>query len=230
MTDDIPDIQVFPAKVAELHKKRISPNGKYGFEVETYQGTIPQAVAWQDSWEIFFSNSMKRILAKEEESQGPDEEMKQLSEALINKVIPRLLRPLETGGRQIQPRLVHGDIWDGNISTDIDTNMPMIFDATCLYAHNEIELAPWRPARHKMGKSYIKQYFKHFPISPPEEDQDDRNALYCMRFNTCCSALYPGNLRFRRIVVEEMRNLVGKYPGGYEGWAKEKGELPSPPT
>jgi len=43
-----------------------------------------------------------------------------------------------------------------------------------------VELAPLRPARHRMGKSYVKAYFKHFPISDPEEDQDDRNALYCL--------------------------------------------------
>ena len=63
--------------------------------------------------------------------------MQQLSERLISKVIPRLLRPLETGGRQIQPRLVHGDLWDGNTSTDIATDMPVIFDAASFYAHNE---------------------------------------------------------------------------------------------
>ena len=43
-----------------------------------------------------------------------------------------------------------------------------------------VELAPLRPVRHRMGKPYVKAYFKHFPISSPEEDQDDRNALYCL--------------------------------------------------
>ncbi len=43
-----------------------------------------------------------------------------------------------------------------------------------------VELAPLRPVRHRMGKPYVKAYFKHFPISDPEEDQDDRNALYCL--------------------------------------------------
>jgi len=43
-----------------------------------------------------------------------------------------------------------------------------------------VELAPFRPARHRMGRSYIKAYFRHFPVSLPEEDQDDRNALYCL--------------------------------------------------
>ena len=137
MTGDIPDLQIFPAKVAELHEKAISPNGKYGFPVPTYQGQIPQEVAWKDTWEEFFLALLERILAVEEVSQGPDAEMKQLTEALVERVVPRLLRPLETGGRQIQPRLVHGDIWDGNTSTDIATNLPKIFDATCIYGHNE---------------------------------------------------------------------------------------------
>lgn len=43
-----------------------------------------------------------------------------------------------------------------------------------------VELAPLRPARHRMGKTYVEAYFKHFPVSDPVEDQDDRNALYCL--------------------------------------------------
>lgn len=135
MTGKIPDIKLFPARLAELHKHNVY--GKYGFSVSTYQGTIPQETAWTDTWEEFFSNSMKRILAVEEKSQGEDPDLKRLSDALIHLVIPRLLRPLETGGRKIVPRLVHGDIWDGNTSTDVATGLPVIFDATCIYAHNE---------------------------------------------------------------------------------------------
>lgn len=29
-------------------------------------------------------------------------------------------------------------------------------------------------------------------------------------------------------VMEDMRYLVGKYPDGYEGWARERGETPAP--
>ncbi|MCJ1401864.1 hypothetical protein MMC11_005081 [Xylographa trunciseda] len=195
MTDDLPDSQLLGASLAELHKRGLSPNGKYGFPVPTLQGTIPQYTDWCDSWEEFFSNSIKRVMENEEKSQGPDPEVQKLCEAILSKVVPRLLRPLETGGRTIQPRLVHGDIWDGNVSTDVKTNLPVIFDATCIYAHNEstlkikinkniltisVELAPLRPIRHRMGKQYVNAYFKHFPTSHPEEDQDDRNALYCL--------------------------------------------------
>jgi protein-ribulosamine 3-kinase len=137
MTDDLPDVNKLGEMLAELHHNNVSPNGKYGFEVPTYQGTIPQRVEWQDTWEKFFYHLIERIWDIEWESQGPDEELKRLTDAMKSKVIPRLLRPLETGGREIKPRLLHGDIWDGNTSQDADTDLPVIYDATSLYAHNE---------------------------------------------------------------------------------------------
>ena len=53
MKDDIPDIQDLAAKVAELHQKGLSPNGKYGFSVSTYQS----------KWLVFFYASIVILLA-----------------------------------------------------------------------------------------------------------------------------------------------------------------------
>ena len=223
MTDTVPEVEPLAAKIAELHKKGLSPNGKYGFSVATYQCKWPQPVEWKESWEEFFLLSLQWILEKEEESQGENAELTQLKKALFEKVVPRLLRPLETGGNHIEPRLVHGDLWDGNCSTDADTDKPIIFDATSTYAHNEYELAPWRPPRHRIGKPYIKAYTRNFPISAPVEDFDDRLTLYCIRFDSLSSALYPGNLRFRNIIMESMKILVEKYANGYEGPFRRKG-------
>lgn len=180
MTDEVPDIDTFPSKMAELHRKAISPTGKYGFPVTTFQGRLEQNVTWTDTWEEGFSNQITKMFELEEASQGPEEEMSRLRNAIMTKVIPRLSRPLESGGRKIRPRLVHGDLWDGNTSTDVSNDNPIIYDACSFYAHNEYELAPWRPTRHKIGKPYVHAYHKHFPISAPEEDFDDRNALYCV--------------------------------------------------
>lgn len=41
-----------------------------------------------------------------------------------------------------------------------------------------VEMGAWRPIRHMIGRQYMKAYFNYFPISAPEEDQDDRNMLY----------------------------------------------------
>ena len=137
MNNDLPDANALASSLAELHTKGVSPTGKYGFSVPTLQGTIPQCTEWTDSWEDFFSKSIRLVMDNEEKSQGYDPEMRRLCDAILSKVIPRLLRPLETGGRQIQPRLVHGDIWDGNVVTDSASDTPVIFDATSIYAHNE---------------------------------------------------------------------------------------------
>lgn len=75
---------------------------------------------------------MKRMLQAEVESHGPNEKLKELSDALFMKVTPRLLRPLETGGRQIQPCLIHSDLWPGNVKPDAETGDVHIFDS-CAY-------------------------------------------------------------------------------------------------
>jgi fructosamine-3-kinase len=137
MIDEVPDIQAFTSKVAELHRKGISPTGKYGFSVPTFLGRMAQYTTWTDSWEQFYINYVRTLMAVIEDAGGPDEEFRGLLETLIKKVVPRLLRPLETGGRQIQPRLVHGDLYAGNVSVhDVDF-APILYDATSIYAHNE---------------------------------------------------------------------------------------------
>ncbi len=128
----LPDPQKFAQALAKLHRTTVSPIGKYGFPVATFQGLVPQYADWTDTWEEFFSRSFRRLVENEEKAQGPDPEMQDLEKATFEKVIPRLLRPLETGGRTIRPCFVHGDTWDGNVATNLDTNNPVIFDSTCI--------------------------------------------------------------------------------------------------
>jgi protein-ribulosamine 3-kinase len=140
MTDEVPDVQLFVSKVAELHTKGVSPNGKYGFSTPTFMGRMAQYTEWTDSWEEFFTNSILQLMSVIEASQGPDPEFKELLGQVIDKVIPRLLRPLETGGRQIRPSLIHGNLYSGNVSVENATGAPILYDATSLYAHNECKL------------------------------------------------------------------------------------------
>jgi fructosamine-3-kinase len=139
LSNGVPDVRVFPKLVAEFHERGKSKTGEFGFPITVYSGFNPQTFPLCKSWEECFSRGLDKIFAMEEETQGPDEEMRQLREGLMTKVIPRLLRPLETEGRTLTPILVHGDLWAGNSSVDLATGRPMFFDATPLYAHNECE-------------------------------------------------------------------------------------------
>lgn len=71
---------------------------------------------------------------------GKNNVMDALVEKLFEKVIPRSLRPLQTGGRCIKPTLCHGDLWHGNIARNRKTHKLMLFHSCALYAHNECEI------------------------------------------------------------------------------------------
>lgn len=137
LAEGLPEMEAFCQNLAQLHHASVSPNGKFGFHVPTYKGTIPQYTQWHDTWEESFHHSLKWFVYTEEKSQGPDREMQELCQGIFDKVIPRLLRPMETNGRRLKPCLIHGDIWAGNCATNADLNLPVIFDGAALYAHNE---------------------------------------------------------------------------------------------
>lgn len=147
--DEVPDVETFTVKVAELHAQSSSPNGKYGFPVPTYMGRMAQYHTWTESWEEFFTLSMESLMMTIDESQAPDEELKELFGRTMSMVVPRLLRPLETGGRQIKPSLVHGNLYSGNVSVDVETGRPVLYDATCLYAHNECKTSTLNAILHR---------------------------------------------------------------------------------
>ncbi|KAL8855330.1 MAG: hypothetical protein Q9178_008019 [Gyalolechia marmorata] len=131
MTDDLPDISKLCAVVARIHLDTMgkSPNGQYGFHVTTHLAYVDNNNSWSYSWEQWYARALKRMLQEEEKSHGPDDELKALTNAMFEKVVPRLLRPLEAGGRQIKPCLVHSDLWPGNVKPDAKTDEPIIFDS-----------------------------------------------------------------------------------------------------
>ncbi|KAI0099642.1 Fructosamine kinase-domain-containing protein [Nemania sp. FL0031] len=216
-TDGLPDPDAFCRKLAELHSSHTSPTGKFGFHVVKYNGDLPQDNTWSGSWEAFFESGFSHVLNIREARAGPSAELDELLQPFFEKVIPRLLRPLETSGNTIQPSLVHGDLWYGNAAiTDKDTK-GIVFDPSSFWGHNEYELGNWRPERNKFTKEYFKAYRSHISESAPEEDYDDRIALYALRFNLNAATLYPSDKKYLNMVIDEMRKLVQKFPDGYTG-------------
>jgi len=157
-----PPPEPFTACLRELHQKSVSPTGKFGFHIQTYAGNLPQYVEWTESWEDFFMKSLKFAITLEREVKGPycgldgedadvhpkrtqsngqaglEREMEEyLLPRLYSKVVPRLLRPLESGGRKAKPSLVHGDLWWGNAGVVVGEKRCVVFDACCFYAHHE---------------------------------------------------------------------------------------------
>ena len=200
MVDKMPDPHQFAASLAALHQNSKSPTSKFGFHITTYSGNLPQLNDWEDSWETYFTKSMRLALKAEAEVKGHDSEFDVLVPVLFDKVIPRLLRPLESEGRSVKPSLVHGDLWYANTGIDVDTDEPLIFDACCFYAHNECkyceipgtdsdyytetsvrredEFGQWRPICNRFGDEYLAAYHSYVHVSPPQEDYLGRLDLY----------------------------------------------------
>ena len=125
---------------------------------------------------------------------GPNDELDGLSLTILEQLIPRLLRPMESNGRKLRPSLLYGDLWHGNISVDKNKN-PILYDPCAFYSHNECrypvllkvasltvsdEFAPWRAARYLTTREHMHAYHKIVEKTKPAEDRDDHHALYAM--------------------------------------------------
>lgn len=137
MAQSPPEPVKFCEALAELHTNGTSPNGKFGFHITTCNGSVPQENSWTDTWEEFFVAGFRHMLKLDEEVNGHNDRLEELSKPYFETVIPRLLRPLETNGRKVKPSLVHGDLWFGNAATVVETGNPMVYDACAFYGHNE---------------------------------------------------------------------------------------------
>ncbi|KAL8826747.1 MAG: hypothetical protein Q9170_007285 [Blastenia crenularia] len=204
-----PDPIKFTARLADLHRRSVSPTGKFGFHITTCHAKLTQITdRWEDSWEVLYRDQLAHQIKMDEEKHGVWPEFQHVCRLTLEKVIPRLLRPLQSEGRSIKPCLIHGDLWDENTATNMSTGEPFVFDAGSMYAHNEYELGNWRAPRHRLSnKSYIRNYKRKFPVSEPEEDEwDARNLLYSLRFNIGTAILIPG-CNQRNVVFDDMTEL-----------------------
>ncbi|KAI1347589.1 Fructosamine kinase-domain-containing protein [Xylaria sp. FL0043] len=218
LSEKVLDPQLLAEVLEKLHRSSVSPTGKFGFHVTTFNGVVPLINDWCDTWEEYFSRQLKADIQWLHSVRGPDPEFDEVAERFIEKVIPRLLRPLQSGGRNIKPTLVHGDVWPGNLQLDITTRRVILYDSCCCYGHNELDLAMMREPRYQFTREHADKYRELVPPSEPVEDFDDRNALYAMRDNVINLGLHDHRKFLREQILEEMERLTRKYPNGLDGY------------
>ncbi len=179
LLEETPPLVPLLSVVLKMHRESISPTGKFGFHVTPFYGPPPMIVDWTDNWEEFWTREFRSGLEYAQRMRGEDPELQAVAEEFIDKVVPRLLRPLQTGGRNIKPSLCHGDLWDGNMQVDSATREPTLFDPCPFYGHHEMDLQCMRSPRYMVGLEFVEMY-KEVGASEPVGDFDDRNALYAM--------------------------------------------------
>ncbi|KAB7502565.1 Fructosamine-3-kinase [Armadillidium nasatum] len=126
---------------------------KFGFHSVTCCGYIPQSNDWCDDWPY------------------GDREAVSLWSTLSAK-LPDFFK-----GMNIEPSLLHGDLWSGNIGET--SNEPVIFDPASFYGHHEYELAI-AGMFGGFGRSFWEAYHN---VIPKTEGWDRRHKLYVLFHN-----------------------------------------------
>jgi protein-ribulosamine 3-kinase len=217
------DPSAFAAQLARLHtKSKPPPDGaRFGFPVATFVGgeVLNEPIS-ADTWEDAFTQSLRHMLALDDEINGVDDALVSAREELIARVIPRLLRPL----RGVSPSLCHGYLCAANAGVTEDGDA-MVWRPAAMFAHNEFELGIWRAVNNGFDARFVKAYLKLVPISEPREDFEARNALYALRHTVAASIRFPGSDKYRNNVRTEIEALVARFsPGPEKPLKEEEGE------
>ncbi|KAI9150832.1 Protein-ribulosamine 3-kinase, chloroplastic [Paramyrothecium foliicola] len=197
--------------LAKLHSTSVSPTGKFGFHVRSCHALIDQAVdMWDESWCAVFQRHLGHTidLAKPV-LKWPEFEI--VASLTLEKVVPRLLLPLQSDGRVLKPSLIHGNCWDGNTAMDARTGEAFVFDVCSFYGHHEYDTGNWRAPRHKLSaKPYIQNYKRIIHPSEPVEEWDARNLLYSLVFNIG-NAIYVPASDQRPVIYKDMTALCEQF-------------------
>ncbi|MGC8519134.1 MAG: fructosamine kinase family protein [Steroidobacteraceae bacterium] len=120
--------------LAALHAVR---GEQFGWDAENYIGRSPQLNGWYESWAAFWRDRRLRPQLELAMHQGYGR--------LLEAPGARVLEAVEAILAQHQPvpSLLHGDLWAGNWSTDVE-GQPVIFDPAVYFGDRETDLAMTR--------------------------------------------------------------------------------------
>ncbi|XP_027108236.1 protein-ribulosamine 3-kinase, chloroplastic-like isoform X2 [Coffea arabica] len=159
---------VLGRKLAEMHKTGKSENG-FGFHVDNTIGSTPQINTWTSDWVEFYAEHRLGYQLKLARQQYGDSTIYERGLRLAKNI-----RPLFEGVA-IEPCLLHGDLWSGNITSDRNGE-PVILDPACYYGHCEAEFGmSWCAG---FGGSFYNAYFEVMPKQPGFEKRRELYLLY----------------------------------------------------
>ncbi|KAE9400589.1 fructosamine kinase [Gymnopus androsaceus JB14] len=116
------------------------------------------------------------------------------------------------GPLKIEPVLLHGDLWSGNVGSDRDTGEPVVFDPSSYFGHNEADLAIAR-IFGGFPPSFFAEYHKHLPKTEPADQFSLRGHLYELFHYLNHTVLFGGG-GYESSALRKMDILTGGYVAG----------------
>ena len=123
-------------QLARLHRS-LSPNGKFGFDVDNTIGATPQPnLPWMENWADFWDEQRLGHMLRLTGDAGLPKD----------RVAALRTKTRELLSHQPQPSLIHGDFWGGNKGSCRDAQndgrtIPCIFDPATYYGDREADVA-----------------------------------------------------------------------------------------
>ncbi len=146
--------------------------GRFGLERDTVIGGLPQPNPWDDDWPTFFGDHRLLHMARLALEAGrlPGGLMDRLT--ALRTRLPDILPGDET------PRLLHGDLWSGNILAAADGRLTGFIDPAVYLGAAEVELA-FTTLFGPGGDRFFARYQEHRPLAPGFfEERRDLYLLY----------------------------------------------------
>ena len=191
--NDIKDknYQVILAEViSKIHQ---NTNNRYGFQFDAQIGALKQTNEFIDNWVIFFRE--KRLNSIFELINNDDPMTNN-----INQKIEKLLKNIHNHiPNNPIPRLLHGDLWAGNILYN-NGKLVGLIDPGIFFGHSELEIA-YLTWFNFVNEEFLKIYSNIIPI---ERDYFEYEPIYQLYY--CLLNVYLWD----RIYIRDAEKLLNK--------------------
>jgi fructosamine-3-kinase len=152
-------------KLAAMHKAT-SRKG-FGWEINNTIGSTPQINTWTADWAEFYTQhrlGYQFQLARRRGGSFPKQDE-------LLAAIPELL-----ANHQVQPSLVHGDLWGGNAGFTV-SGEPVIFDPATYFGDREVDIA-MTELFGGFPAGFYQGYNEAFPLDAGYEQRKTLYNLY----------------------------------------------------
>jgi fructosamine-3-kinase len=143
----------------------------YGLDHDNYIGATPQPNGWMPGWRDFFRERRLRFQANLARRNGllPAERARR-----IERLLDRLDRWIDDA--LVQPSLLHGDLWGGNLILG-QCGGHVLIDPASYYCYREADLA-FTTLFGGFPASFYRAYAAAWPLLPGWQDRRDLYNLY----------------------------------------------------
>lgn len=157
------DMEIFGAQLAAMHQ---TSSDYYGWENPNFIGNLPQSNQKHDNWISFY---IKERLSPQFQAAI---DRKYLTKNDVPG-IEKLQTVITSCCSDVNPSLLHGDLWSGNYLI-AENGEPYLIDPAVYFGHSEIDLSMSR----LFGGFRSSFYSAYFEINPSLPGESNRMAIY----------------------------------------------------